>query len=211
MAQQSAMQTIADEARMPATKGQSNTSMLQGIDSGLTAKGSALAETVLHQAERTAAQWTPFYKDLLKLDPNYGRPAFVKLIKERTQRPDQVDVDGNKVIGNKGKVVKVQYDETATAQRRSARVRLSEFLRICKALDAGINFDPTWSFNYAQGHAHTALKAKATPGQTTRGRPATSAADKMKAYIAKHLADVGGVDAVELILGELATELEKQA
>src|SRR5437870_5477799 len=116
---QHAMNQIADEGMKPVGKAESDTTMVQSLIPGCQAKGSALAAVVINQAINHAAGWTPCYRSLLELEKE-GRAAFRLAVIHATAREK---VAGTFKSGKPG-MVSVEYDEHASAFRRSARVRL---------------------------------------------------------------------------------------
>ena len=131
------------------------------------ARGTAVAETLINECKaQSSGTWTRFYRDVLGLEA-FGRAAFRSRIAKEVKQ---------------GKADK--GDPLGTAAQRSAKIRLSEFTQITKALDAGVEFKADWSFHYAVGVARTGLAAKAEGGK--RGRKAKPFLDKLKAFLVKN-------------------------
>jgi hypothetical protein len=204
-ARQHPLATISDTGSTPIQP----QAIIQQMAPALQAKGLALASTILAEASNQASIWGRFYRDLLELSPE-GRKSFRSAITAATKR-HRGDSDSLEHVGTLNKDGTVaEYDDRSEATRRSARVRLSEFMTITKALDAGIEFEKGWAFHYAVGHARTALKATASGGDK-RGRKAKPAVEKMKEYILKHADEIGGLDKVEELVHELANQPETAA
>lgn len=149
---------------------------------GYEARGKALATTIVNECMSQAGNWTRFYRDLLTLE-SWGRAAFRKELNAAVKNH-----------ADKGAVT--------VAAQRSAKVRISEFNTIARAIDAGVVFDPTWAFHYAVGMARTVSKSAA-------GRKATPALDKIKAYLQKNVPN-GEMGKVLEIVKELAEAEGKQ-
>jgi hypothetical protein len=184
---QTTMQTIADEGLKPVTKGETSVTMAQSVIPGLRAKGDALAQTVINEAQSQAGNWTRFYVDLLALSPE-GRKAFQDALRAATARP-KTEIDGKKVNdvilmqGKDGKMVPGS-EPVATAARNSARTRLSEFVTIARAIDAGLKADKDWKFHIAVGYSRTFLRSNASG--SNRGRKARTPAMMLSDYLSKN-------------------------
>lgn len=136
--------------------------------SGLEAAGAALAQSIINESMAQAGSWGRYYRDLLALE-SWGRGAFKKTLNASVKDKDY----------------KMKTDPAEDVRRRSAKVRISEFNTIARALDAGVSFDAQWSYHYAVGQARIALKSEGKA--STKGRKATPLMDKIKAYIIKNV------------------------
>ena len=165
MAKEHAMQTIATSGMGAIQAAQAD---MQAQKPGLEAKGKALAATIVHECMAQAGAWTRYYVDLCGLEA-WGRAAFRAELNAAVKDKD-----------HKNKV-----DPVEDRRRASAKVRISEFNTIARAMDAGIVFDPTWAFHYAVGHARVGLETQGAG--STRGRKPTPALDKIKAYLEKNV------------------------
>lgn len=151
------------------------------------ARGKALADLAISEARGQGSAWSRFYRDMLGLEAE-GRKAFRSTIAAH-QKAMQSHV---KAASGEG-----EENPAYAAAKRSAQGRLSELTQISKALDVGIEFDSTWPFHYAVGHARTALRAQGLG--STKGRKAGSWMDKFKAYVSKNVPADEMDRAVELL------------
>jgi len=205
------VQTIADEGRKPVTKGETTVGMQESVIPGLRAKGAAVAALIIEEAQKEGTGWTRLYKDVLQLAKE-GRDELRKQLAAVWSRPR-----GSVLLMQDPKTGKAIKDSTPVAEvmRRSARVRLSEFTTITKAIDVGVKMSPEWAFHAAVGYARVGLKAAAVG--STRGRKASTPEEKLKAYLlADHQDQRGGtynfirdigIDGIEALLEELRKEV----
>src|SRR6266850_878509 len=172
---QHAMQQIADQG-MSAVQAARNT--VASLTPGYQARGKALAATLLAECKGQGSTWGRFLQDMLSLEVE-GRKAFRSEIAASVKNEKGIELN----------------DAEKTAQR-SAKVRLSEFVTISKALDAGLVIpQTTWAFHYAVGMARTFLQSNAA-SMSKRGRKATPSLDKVKAYLIKMAPEVGGMSVI---------------
>ena len=180
-----------------AAEGQANAAALTAVNAArqqyqvnvpvYQAKGKALADLAISEARGQGSAWTRFYRDMLGLETE-GRKAFRTTIAAH-QKAMQSHVKAASGEGTE--------DPAYATAKRSGMVRLSELTTISRALDAGIEFDSTWPFHYAVGHARTALRAQGAG--STKGRKVSSWMDKFMVYVSKNVpADKMG-QAVELL------------
>ena len=180
-----------------AAEGQANAAALTAVNAArqqhqvnvpaYQAKGKALADLAISEARGQGSAWTRFYRDMLGLEAE-GRKAFRSTIAAH-QKAMQSHVKAASGEGTE--------DPAYATAKRSGMVRLSELTTISKALDVGIEFDSTWPFHYAVGHARTALRAQGAG--STKGRKAGSWMDKFKVYVSKNVPADEMDQAVELL------------
>ena len=151
------------------------------------AKGKALAELAINEARGQGSTWGRIYVSMLELESE-GRKAFRSTIAAH-QKAMQAHVTANKIDDKENPVY-------ATA-KRSAMTRLSELTTITKALDVGVEFDKSWPFHTAVGHARTALRAEGKGSKA--GRPAKAWLDKVKEYLTKNVPEGEWESCVELV------------
>lgn len=165
-----AMQQISEQGLSAIQAARNN---VASLTPGYQAKGRALAATLLSECKGQGSTWGRYLQDMLSLEAE-GRKAF------RTEIASAVKNDRETELN----------DADKTAQR-SAKVRLSEFVAISKALDAGMVISREWAFHYTVGQARTFLQSSASSG-TKRGRKATPTLDKVKAYLIKMAPTIEG-------------------
>ncbi len=166
MAKESTMAAIVDTGSLPVTIGANDINAQQ---SGLAAHGRALAATIIAQCQSEASNWTRFYRDLCALE-EFGRKAFQQELKA------SVFVSKDDTDKNVGWV---------KGARSSAKVRISEFNTIAKAIDKGMRADPTLAYHAAVGMAREHL---ADLGEgSTRGRKAKTWQEKLEAFIKQNV------------------------
>jgi hypothetical protein len=176
------METIAQTGSKPVAKSEPvKTAKVADIQPSLEIKGVQLGEKVVQQVMDHAENLSRFMADMLALS-SQGREAFRKTVAAAMGR--RLDAQGKAI----------EPDPVEKAARASARTRLSEFVTISKAMDAGLMFKPDWKFHFAVGQARTFLRGQAMA--STRGRKAASAEDKVRNYLVKHAEDVGGLEAI---------------
>ena len=151
------------------------------------AKGKALGDMAIAEARGQGSAWGRFYVSMLELESE-GRKAFRSVIAAH-QKAMQSHVTANK-IGDK-------ENPTYATAKRSGMVRLSELTTISKALDLGVEFEKSWPFHYAVGHARVSLNAQSAGDK--RGRKAKPWMDKVKEYLTKNVPEGEWEAAVELV------------
>lgn len=187
---QHAMQQIADQG-MSAVQAARNT--VASLTPGYQARGKALAATLLAECKGQGSTWGRYLQDMLGLEAE-GRKAFRSEIASSVKNPKDLELN----------------DAEKTAQR-SAKVRLSEFVTISKALDAGLSIPKDWAFHYTVGQARTFLQSSAA-SMSKRGRKATPSLDKVKAYLIKMAPEVGGMSIInEMVETMVALEGSKES
>jgi len=166
MAKESTMADIASTGALPVKIGQAD---LNAQQSGLAAHGKALAQTIINQALAEASNWTRFYRDLCTLE-EFGRKAF------------QVELKAAVFVSKDDTDKNVAWVKGA---RSSAKVRISEFNTIAKAIDKGMRADPSWAYHAAVGFAREHL---ADLGEgSTRGRKAKTWQEKLEAFVKQNV------------------------
>lgn len=201
-----AMQEIADGGMTQVTKSplkdqDREVKRIAEIAVSIKAQGVALAVEAISAAIEAGNKWEGFMVRLFPM-PNMAREAFIGAIKEATAPPKEMQ-------GGK-KATMPQYDDAARAAQASAKTRLAELSKIAEALIAGWSAPDGVKFYIAVGLARTYLRSKATANgeaPETRGAKRKSAVVKLKAYIAKHAKEVGGIDAIAKVVDELRAEL----
>lgn len=167
-------------------------------DSGQTAAGLALAETLCAEVVRQSRNtYVTFVKGMMELNEQ-GRRVFRKALSAWVKQ-----VKENAITG-----VEPAYEAQAKRAANSAVVRVSQCRTIATAIDRGFKPDLTKSFDNILAAARLVTESQAAKGPTVRrGRPSKNTIEKVKAYLAR-LVKAGELDAQGLHqVAEVAEDL----
>ena len=144
-------------------------------DSGMQARGSAIAVSLFNLVKAQAGDMLRYLKDITDLN-QAGRTEFRKVLeqKRREMRSTAKEFAGS------------PFEDVTKRTGASAFVRISEALSFSKAVDAGFvpDFDTGYHWNIAEGRAF--LESQSATGPTMkRGRKAQTKVQKACAFLDK--------------------------
>lgn len=142
-------------------------------DSGMEARGSALARTFLAEVRHQSGILARYLAEIAALDQTGRRQFRVDITAHLNQMREHVKANPDNPVFQKA--------------FNSAQVRISEARTFSKAIDAGMEFDASQPYHALIAAARLTLESSSATGPTQRrGRPAKPLLDKFKAWLEKN-------------------------